>query len=79
MQVKPKSCVCSELSVSGFSLNGNVLGGGGKVNTTESLSQTVCGLCKFRESNPVATNMLSARTPGISNFHTSTSDFIYLY
>ena len=45
MQVKLKSCVCSELSVSGFSQNGNVLVGGGKVNTTESLSQTICELC----------------------------------
>ena len=55
MQVKLELCVyilklifklC--LRISGFSQSGDVLGDGVKVNTTESLSQTTCGLCTFR-------------------------------
>ena len=64
MQVKPESCVYVLDYVS---------------QHRRSLSQTICGLCIFRSSNPVDMNMSSARTPGISNFYNSTSDFLYLY
>lgn len=52
---------------------------GVKVKTTESLSQTICGLCTFGKLNPVAMNMPNSKTPAISKFPNSASDFIYLY